>query len=323
MQDGQASGRARIAVLVPCYNEAATVRSVVAGFRDALPEAVVHVYDNASDDGTADLAREAGARVGHVGIRGKGNVVRRLFADVEADVYVLVDGDATYSAAHAPDLVGAVLSGHDMVVAVRRATGPAAYRAGHVFGNRALTGFLGWLFGRPCRDVLSGYRAFSRRFVKSFPMQSRGFEVETELTVHALELRMPVAEIETPYMERPTGSASKLNTWRDGLRILRSMLRLFALERPVLLYGGGSAAAALVALCLGVPLLATYLQTGLVPRFPTAILVAAIGVVSATLLLVGIVLDSVTRGRREMKMLAYLAHPGATAAPHSGTGPAR
>jgi len=183
-------GHPRIAVLVPCYNEAVTIERVVADFRRALPDAVVHVFDNASEDDTADRARKAGARVAYVGLRGKGHVVRRLFADVDADIYVLVDGDDTYSAACAPRLVERLREGHDMVVAVREATGALAYRAGHRFGNRLLTGFLGWLFGRPCRDILSGYRAFSRRFVKSFPAQSGGFEIETELTVHALELHV-------------------------------------------------------------------------------------------------------------------------------------
>ncbi|MEZ0469517.1 glycosyltransferase [Luteimonas sp. B3_2_R+30] len=299
----------RIAVLVPCYNEAPTVEKVVVDFRRALPGAIVHVFDNDSEDETARLARNAGARVQVVSARGKGHVVRRLFADVEADVYLLVDGDDTYSAGHGPLLVEQVMAGHDMVVSVREATDTSAYRSGHAFGNRALTGFLAWLFGRPCRDILSGYRAFSRRFVKSFPSQSSGFEIETELTVHALELHMPVAEVTAPYKERPDGSASKLDTWRDGFRILRTMLTLFARERPVAFYGTIGAALLALAAVLSVPLLITYAQTGLVPRFPTAILTAALLVMSALSLLVGVILDSVTRGRRELKALAYLRWP--------------
>ncbi|MDH5822808.1 glycosyltransferase [Luteimonas sp. RD2P54] len=297
----------RLAVLVPCFNEAHTVRKVVEDFRRALPEAVVHVFDNASDDGTADLARSAGARVARVPLRGKGHVVRRLFADVEADVYLLVDGDDTYSADCAPRLVRAVLDGHDMVVGVREATATGAYRAGHAWGNRALTGFLAWLFGRSSRDILSGYRAFSRRFVKSFPVQSSGFEIETELTVHALQMHMPVAELATPYGERPQGSQSKLSTWKDGFRILGKIATLFARERPVAFYGNMGGGLLAVALLLSIPLLVTYAQSGLVPRFPTAILVAALLVMSALALLAGVILDSVARGRREVRFLAYLA----------------
>ena len=302
-------GHPRIAVLVPCYNEAITIERVVADFRKALPEAVVHVFDNDSEDDTAERARAAGARVGHVRLRGKGHVVRRLFADVDADIYVLVDGDDTYSAACAPRLIERLRDGHDMVVGVREATGTLAYRAGHVFGNRLLTGFLGWLFGRPCRDILSGYRAFSRRFVKSFPAQSGGFEIETELTVHALELHMSIGEVATPYKERPEGSVSKLSTWRDGFRIMRTMLKLFSTERPIAFYGMLSLFTALLGFLLGVPLLLTYLDTGLVPRIPTAILVTALAVVSMLAMVAGLVLDAVTRGRRELKALAYLRWP--------------
>lgn len=308
----------RVAVIVPCYNEAQTVETVVSDFRRALPDAVVHVFDNASEDQTAVLARRAGAQVARVTARGKGHVVRRLFADVEADVYLLVDGDDTYSAGHAPLLVQEVLAGHDMVVGVREAVDAGVYRPGHAFGNRALTGFLAWLFGRPCRDILSGYRAFSRRFVKSFPCQSSGFEIETELTVHALELHMPVAEVTTPYKERPEGSASKLDTWDDGFRILRTMFALFATERPIAFYGAISAVLLLLATGLSVPLLVTYAQTGLVPRFPTAILTAALLVMSALSVLVGVVIDSVTRGRRELRLLAYLAQRGPSD-PRSGS----
>lgn len=300
----------RIAVLVPCYNESLTVEKVVADFKSALPGAEVYVFDNSSEDGTAGLARGAGAHVRSVRLRGKGHVVRRMFADVEADVYVMVDGDDTYCAASAPRLVQAVVGGHDMVVALREATDAAAYRAGHAFGNRLLTGFLAWLFARPCRDILSGYRAFSRRFVKSFPAQSAGFEIETELTVHALELHMPIDEVTTPYKERPEGSLSKLSTWRDGFRILKTMLKLFSTERPIAFYGSFSFLLVTLAVVLGEPLVSTYLATGLVPRIPTAVLITALLIIAALSALVGLVLDAVTRGRREIKALAYLRQPG-------------
>jgi glycosyltransferase involved in cell wall biosynthesis len=299
-----------VAVLVPCYNEAVTIRAVVEGFRAALPGAAIHVFDNNSRDDTAAVAAAAGAHVRPVVLQGKGNVVRRAFADVEADVYVMVDGDGTYDAASAGRLVDELVTGHrDMVVAVRIARHEAAYRPGHVLGNRALTGFLSWLFGRNCRDILSGYRVFSRRFVKSFPVLTTGFDIETELTVHALELKMSVGEIETPYVERPEGSVSKLNTYRDGLRILRTMLRLFSAERPLSFFGLIAALLAAGALAVAVPLLLTYAETGLVPRFPTAILATGMMVLAALSGTAGLVLDTVTRGRREMKMLAYLRNP--------------
>lgn len=300
----------RIAVLVPCYNESLTVGKVVADFRRALPGADVYVFDNASSDGTAALARSAGARVRHVHAQGKGHVVRRMFADVDADVYVMVDGDDTYDAATAASLVQAILDGDDMVVGMREAVVAQAYRAGHATGNVLLTWFLGWLFGRDCEDILSGYRAFSRRFVKSFPARSEGFEIETELTVHALELRMPTSEIATPYRERPVGSVSKLSTWRDGFRILGTMLRLFGTERPVAFYGAISAVAVALALGLGLPLVSTFLETGLVPRIPTAVLVTTLIVISVLSMLVGLVVDSVSRARKEAKALAYLGCPG-------------
>jgi len=309
-------GHPRIAVIVPCYNEGVAIGRVVADFRKALPEAAIHVFDNDSEDDTVEQARKAGAQVGRVRLRGKGHVVRRLFADVDADVYLLVDGDDTYSAACAPRLVERLQEeGHDMVVGVREATGTLAYRAGHILGNRLLTGFLGWLFGRPCKDILSGYRVFSRRFVKSFPAQSGGFEIETELTVHALELHMSIGEIPTPYKERPEGSVSKLSTWRDGFRIMRTILKLFSTERPIIFYGALSLFTALLGVALGMPLLLTYLETGLVPRIPTAILVTALAVVSMLAMVAGLVLDAVARGRRELKALAYLRWPSPTVGP--------
>lgn len=298
----------RIAVLVPCYNEAITVAKVIADFRAALPDAEICVFDNNSKDDTAAIARAHGARVQSVGLQGKGHVVRRLFADVEADLYVLVDGDDTYHAASAPALVRHAREGrYDMVVAVRHATDvAAAYRFGHAWGNRMLTGFLAWLFGRPCKDILSGYRVFSRRYVKSFPVLSEGFEIETEFTVHALELKMAVGEFDTPYGERPEGSVSKLSTYKDGWRILRTMIRLFNAERPLAFYSTLAAALAVIANAIALPLLLTYLDTGLVPRFPTAILATGLMVLAAMSFVAGLVLDTVTRGRRELKMLAYL-----------------
>lgn len=310
------SGQPNVAVLVPCYNEAATIAGVVAGFRAALPQATVWVFDNNSSDGTAEVARGAGARVVRVGLQGKGNVVRRMFADIDADVYVMVDGDGTYDAASAPRLVDGVLGqGADMVVATRRAVDQGAYRRGHAFGNRLLTGFLARLFGRPCRDILSGYRAFSRRYAKSFPALSEGFETETELTVHALELRMAVLDIDTPYYERPQGSHSKLSTWRDGWRILRTMLRLFAAERPLLFHGLAALLLGLAALALGVPVVLEWLRTGLVPRFPTAILATGLMLMATLSFYTGLILDTVTRGRRELRMLAYLSQQAPGRAP--------
>jgi glycosyltransferase involved in cell wall biosynthesis len=302
---------ARVAVIIPCYNEAITIGRVIGEFRAALPGAAIHVFDNNSTDATAEIARAAGAHVRPVGLQGKAQVMRRLFADVEAEVYVMVDGDDTYHAASASRLVAAVLEGGaDMAVGVRVSSGETAYRPGHVLGNRLLTGFLSWLFGRPCRDILSGYRALSRRCVKSFPVLSTGFGIEAELTVHTLELTMPIAEVDTPYKERPEGSVSKLSTWRDGFRVLWTILRLFVAERPLAFYGIAAAALALLAGGLAAPLLPTYLETGLVPRFPTAILATGLALMAALSLTAGLVLDTVTRGRREQKLLAYLAVPG-------------
>jgi len=304
----------RVAILVPCYNEAVAIAAVVRDFRAALPDAEIYVFDNNSSDGTADIARAHGARVRHVSLQGKGHVVRRQFADIDADVYVMVDGDDTYHAASAPALVRCLLDGpHDMVVGVRQAQASAAYRSGHAWGNKMLTGFLSWLFGRNCRDILTGYRAFSRRFVKSFPVLSAGFDIETELTVHALEMKMSVGEVETPYKERPEGSFSKLSTYKDGLRILRTMLRLFSAERPLAFFGGIAAALGLASILLALPVVAEYMRTGLVPRLPTALLSTGVMLTAMLCGTVGLVLDTVTRGRREMKMLAYLAQQAPSA----------
>jgi glycosyltransferase involved in cell wall biosynthesis len=298
----------RVAVLVPCFNEEAAVATVVADFRKALPSAAIYVYDNNSSDRTAAVAREAGAEVRGERRQGKGHVVRRMFADVDADVYVLVDGDATYDAPSAPRMIEKLVNDHlDMVVGLRVDEVQAAYRRGHRTGNRMLTGFLSSVFGQAFKDILSGYRVFSRRFVKSFPVLSDGFEIETELTVHALELAMPVAEIETPYYARPEGSVSKLNTWRDGFRILGTILKLYRSEKPLRFFTVIGLFLAVVSIGLAIPIIITYLEQGIVPRLPTAVLSTGLMIVAVLSISSGLVLDTVTRGRREMKLLAYLS----------------
>jgi len=300
-------GRYRIAVLIPCYNEETAIGAVITGFRSALPDAVIYAYDNNSTDRTLEKARAAGALVRREGHQGKGHVVRRMFSDVEADLYVLVDGDATYDAPSARRMIELLLAERlDMVVAVRVDQDAAAYRAGHRAGNRLLTGFVAHVFGHAFTDTLSGYRVFSRRFVKSFPVLSRGFEIETELTVHALELELPVGEINTPYYARPRGSASKLNTWRDGFRILRTIVRLYRSERPLPFFTAIGAALALVSIGLAIPIVLTYLREGVVPRLPTAVLSTGLMLLAFLSVSSGLVLDTVTRGRRELKRLAYL-----------------
>jgi glycosyltransferase involved in cell wall biosynthesis len=300
----------RIAVLLPCFNEEAAVATVVAGFRTALPGATIYVYDNNSTDRTAEVARQAGAEVRSERRQGKGHVVRRMFADIDADIYVLADGDATYDAASAPRLIVRLVEDHlDMVVGLRIDQAEAAYRRGHRTGNWMLTHFLSSVFGQAFRDILSGYRVFSRRFIKSFPVLSDGFEIETELTVHALELALPVAEIETPYYARPEGSFSKLNTWRDGFRILGTILKLYRSEKPLRFFTAIGAFLALVAIGLAIPILITYLEQGIVPRLPTAVLSTGLMIVAMLSVSSGLVLDTVTRGRREMKLLAYLSQP--------------
>ncbi|PWG03707.1 glycosyltransferase family 2 protein [Sphingosinicella humi] len=307
MSDEQAL---RIAVLLPCYNEEAAIGQTVAGFRAALPGARIYVYDNNSTDRTREVAAAAGAIVRTERMQGKGHVVRRMFADIEADVYVMADGDATYDAAAAPVLVQRLAGEQlDMVVGSRRSEEQAAYRRGHRFGNRMLTGILARIFGRTFSDILSGYRVFSRRFVKSFPALSRGFEIETEISVHALELAMPVAEVETAYGARPEGSESKLSTYRDGWRIMRTIGHLFRIERPVLFYGSFGLALAVTAVVLAIPLAITYAETGLVPRFPTAVLVTGMMIVAALSFMTGLILDTVVRGRREVRRLHYLSFP--------------
>ncbi|HEX8622590.1 MAG TPA: glycosyltransferase family 2 protein [Allosphingosinicella sp.] len=300
----------RIAILLPCFNEEAAIGQTVAAFRAALPGASVYVYDNNSADRTRAVAAEAGAIVRDERMQGKGHVVRRMFADVEADVYVMADGDMTYDASAAPELVRRLVEERlDMVVGARKSEVEEAYRRGHRLGNRLFTGLLAGLFGRSFTDIFSGYRVFSRRFVKSFPALSRGFETETEISVHALELAMPVAEVVTAYGARPEGSVSKLSTYRDGWRIARTILHLFRIERPVLFYGGFAAFLVALGLVLAVPLIVTYAETGLVPRFPTAILITGLMIVAALSFAVGLILDTVVRGRREVRRLAYLSFP--------------
>ena len=298
----------KIAVLLPCYNEEAAIAQTVGGFRAALPSATVYVYDNNSRDRTREVAAAAGAVVRTERQQGKGHVVRRMFADIDADVYVMADGDLTYDPKAAPAMVDLLVADQlDMVVGTRRHQEKDAYRGGHVLGNRVFTGLLSSLFGRSFSDIFSGYRVFSRRFVKSFPVLSEGFEIETEMSVHALELRMPVGEIETSYGARPEGSQSKLSTYSDGWRILKTIGTLYRVERPTLFYGGLGAMLLAAAVVLAVPLVVTYVHTGLVPRFPTAILVTGMTIVAVLCFFTGLILDTVTRGRREVRRLAYLS----------------
>ena len=300
----------RVAVLVPCFNEEAAVATVVADFRKTLPAAAIYVYDNNSKDRTVEVARAAGAEVRSERRQGKGNVVRRMFADIDADIYVLVDGHATYDAPSAPRMIDTLVNDHlDMVVGFRVDQSVAAYRPGHRTGNRMLTSFLSFVFGQSFRDILSGYRVFSRRFVKSFPVLSDGFEIETELSVHALELALPVSEVETPYYARPEGSVSKLNTWRDGFRILGTILKLYRSEKPLRFFTAIGIFLALVSIGLSIPIIITFLEEGLVPRLPTAVLSTGLMIAATLSVSSGLVLDTVTRGRREMKLLAYLSQP--------------
>jgi glycosyltransferase involved in cell wall biosynthesis len=301
---------AAVAVLIPCYNEETSIGNVVTDFKTALPAAQIYVYDNNSTDRTVEIAERSGAVCRTEEMQGKGNVVRRMFGDVDADIYVLVDGDDTYDAASATKLIRHLIDNHlDMVCATRVTDVKAAYRPGHLFGNAALTKTVGTIFGSRVTDMLSGYRVFSRRFVKSFPALSWGFETETELTVHALELRMPIAELPTPYKERPEGSVSKLNTIRDGFRILFMIVRLVKEERPLQFYSGFFLLLAATSLVLGVPIVTEFMATGLVPRFPTAILCTGVMILSFLSLACGLILDSVANARREMKRMYYLRLP--------------
>ncbi|MCC7325295.1 MAG: glycosyltransferase [Burkholderiales bacterium] len=313
----------RVAVLVPCYNEALTVAKVVTDFRAALPGCAVYVYDNRSTDGTGDVARAAGAVVRREERRGKGGVMRRMFAEIDADTYVVTDGDATYDATRAPEMVERLRRDDlDVVTGVRdHGDRDAAYRRGHQFGNRMFNALLGFLFGQRPTDMFSGYRVMSRRFVKSFPAEARGFEIETELTVHALDLRVPTAEVVTRYFERRAGSSSKLATYGDGLRILGTMARLFRDVRPLPFFGGFAALFAVVGLALGSEVVVEFLRTGLVPRLPSAVLATGLMLLASLSLVCGLILDSVARGRREAKRLAYLAagaHAARPGACHAG-----
>lgn len=302
-----------IAVIIPCYNEEATISNVVRDFVTVLPSAQVYVYDNNSSDKTIENAKKAGALVRTEKQQGKGNVVRRAFADVDADIYVLVDGDDTYDAQSAPRLVAQLLNGpYDMINASRVEKSELAYRKGHRFGNWAISTMIGVLFGKSCNDVLSGYRVFSKRFVKSFPALARGFEIETELTVHALQLRMPVAETQTPYKERPEGSVSKLSTFKDGFRILFTIMYLLKEEKPLMFFSVISFVLLLGALILGVPVIEDFMKTGLVPRLPSAVLATGLVILSSLSVACGMILDSLTRARLELKRLTYLRH----SAPH-------
>ncbi len=302
-----------IAVIIPCYNEEATISNVVRDFATVLPSAQVYVYDNNSSDKTIENAKKAGALVRTEKQQGKGNVVRRAFADVDADIYVLVDGDDTYDAQSAPRLVAQLLNGpYDMINASRVEKSELAYRKGHRFGNWAISTMIGVLFGKSCNDVLSGYRVFSKRFVKSFPALARGFEIETELTVHALQLRMPVAETQTPYKERPEGSVSKLSTFKDGFRILFTIMYLLKEEKPLMFFSVISFVLLLGALILGVPVIEDFMKTGLVPRLPSAVLATGLVILSSLSVACGMILDSLTRARLELKRLTYLRH----SAPH-------
>ncbi|EPX78820.1 RfbJ protein [Salipiger mucosus DSM 16094] len=301
----------KVVVLIPCFNEAAAIGGVVRDFRKSLPEAEIYVYDNNSTDDTARVAAEAGAIVRFEPRQGKGHVVRRMFADVEADIFVMVDGDDTYDAGAARKMVDTMLhEGLDIVNGVRVPETGTAYRPGHAFGNKALSGLVRTIFGRGTTDMLSGYRVFSRRFVKSFPMMSRGFEIETELTIHALELQMPVGEVAGRFKDRAAGSESKLRSIQDGMRILGTIVRILRQERPLPVFGAAAALLALASLGLASPVVLEYLETGLVPRLPTAVLAASMMILAFLMGVAGLILDTVTRGRQEAKRMHYMAVPG-------------
>lgn len=299
-----------IAVIIPCYNEESAISKVVSDFALHLPTAKIYVFDNNSTDNTKVVAAESGAIVRHVGYKGKGNVVRRMFADIDADIYIMVDGDDTYEAAAAPAMINRLLDDHlDMVVGIRKENGDEkTYRPGHRFGNKMLTGAVSTIFKGSFSDMLSGYRVFSRRYAKSFPCQSHGFEIETELTIHALELRMRIGEVETAYGERPEGSVSKLSTYKDGIKILRTIIQLYAYERPLFFYSVIAGFFAVVSLMLGAPVVADFVETGLVPRFPSAIAAASVMVMAMLCMMCAIVSHLITVSRRETKYLAYLSY---------------
>ena len=310
------NSRPQVAVMIPCLNEEAAIPRVVADFRKYLPDARIFVYDNGSTDRTIEVAKAAGAIVRSEPLRGKGNVVRRMFADVEADIYVLADGDDTYEAASAPELIRKLTEESlDMINGAREEQSKDAYRRGHRFGNRMLTGLVAWFFGERLGDLLSGYRVMSRRFVKSFPALARGFEIETELTVHALQLRLPIAEVATPYKERPAASSSKLRSIPDGLRILKLIARLIREERPLEFFSVVAGLLAFVSIVLAIPVISEFIATGLVPRLPTAVLSLGLMLLAALSVACGLILATVTRGRMESKRLHYLAYPIRSASP--------
>ena len=297
-----------IAILIPAYNEDITIKEVITSFAKELTSSKIYVYDNGSNDCTAEYARNAGAIVRTELHKGKGNVVRRMFADIEADLYILVDADATYDPSICKNMLTALIDGNlDMITAIREPVSSNAFRPGHRTGNFILSWLISALFGRHFSDVLSGYRAFSKRFVKSFPCFSKGFEIETELTVHALEMRMPIAEIAVKYKSRPDQSESKLRTYQDGIKIIRTILSLLRAARPFLFFGIIACILAIISIIIFYPILNTYLETGLVPRFPTAIASALLMLSAAVSMTSGIILHYITRTRLEMKMLHYLS----------------
>ncbi len=299
-----------IAVLLPCFNEALTIAAVVEGFRASLPTAKIWVFDNNSSDGTAEIAARAGARVVRERRQGKGNVVRRMFADVDADIYVMADGDGTYDPQQAPKLISTLIEERaDMVVGTRRGVTEDAGREGHAFGNRLFNGIYANIFGKDFTDILSGYRAFTRRFAKSFPASSSGFEIETEMSVHAGQLKMPTAEVELDYGRRPEGSHSKLSTFKDGFKILVMIAMLMKETRPAAFFGLLAGLFGLASLLLGTPVITQFIATGLVPRLPTAVLAMGLMLVAVLFTACGLILDSVARGRVENKRILYLAQP--------------
>lgn len=309
-ETGKSFVQPRIAVLLPAYNEEAAIRAVISSFRQALPSAEIYVYDNNSSDRTVELSLAECVIVRSEKRQGKGYVVRRMFADVDADIYVMCDADDTYDAATARNMVDELIDANlDMVVGARDAISVTAYRPAHEFGNWLLTGLVRFIFGNEFRDMLSGYRVFSRRFVKSFPLMSQGFEIETELTIHALELEMPSSEVRVGFKDRPAGSFSKLNTISDGIRILWTIGALLKQERPMQLFSGIGAIFALLSISLAWPVLTEYLQSGLVPRLPTAVLATGLMLLGWFSFFSGLILDTVTRGRQEAKRLRYLEWP--------------
>ncbi len=296
-----------IAVIIPCYNEEVAIASVIRKFKMVLPQAKIYVYDNNSSDNTIEKAKAEGAIVRSEHLQGKGNVVRRMFADIDADIYVMSDGDETYDIAKTPKLIQTLKDEQlDMVIGMRKEVDLAAYRVGHRWGNWMLTKLVQYFFNSPLEDMLSGFRVFSKRFVKTFPAQSKGFEIETELTVHALSSRIPIKEVETDYFARPEGSVSKLSTLKDGIRILLMIVNLIKDEKALFFFSWISIFFFLASLLVGIPVIEEFLNTGLVPRIPTTVLATGLVICSVVSLLVGFVLDSVSKSRKEVRRLAYL-----------------